>query len=67
MGYTLIGVLSRQLQDEARTKESDLYVLTRRQWSHVYAAVKAWWGSKEGFQAGFVVGSSPALKGFGFL
>ena len=46
LGITLIGVLSRQLRDDARSINSDLYVLPRQKWPHVYAAVKAWMDAK---------------------
>ncbi len=41
LGMSLIGVLSRQLKDVPRSKESDLYVLTKEQWPAVMAAVRA--------------------------
>lgn len=46
-GITLIGVLARQLRDEGRSIDSDIYVLRRAKWPNVYAAVKAWLDAKD--------------------
>ncbi|KAK5168384.1 uncharacterized protein LTR77_006954 [Saxophila tyrrhenica] len=43
---TLVGILSRQLQDLSRSQHSDLYVLTREQWPALSEAVQAWLDAK---------------------
>lgn len=66
-GYTLVDVLTRQLRDAARSRESDLYVLTRRQWPCVYAAFKAWLDSRVGWESGEGVGHPMASVNCGVM